>query len=159
MKLKPAISLFCILLLSWPAAHGQQSDIAAIETVLDQFHQYAATGNWDAYFDLIAESGYFIGTDVGERWGKSEFRAYAGNRSGWVYHPRQRQVNLTPTGDSAWFHEILDSESYGTSRGTGVLFKTEQGWKIAQYHLTFPVPNPLAREITDRIKAFEATNQ
>ncbi|MEQ8955095.1 MAG: nuclear transport factor 2 family protein, partial [Gammaproteobacteria bacterium] len=104
-------------------------------------------------------SGEFIGTDVAERWSKSEFRAYAGNRSGWVYHPLRRQVRLTPDGNSAWFHEVLDSESYGTSRGTGVLFRTEDGWKIGQYHLTLPIPNPLAREITDRIKAFEAGNQ
>jgi hypothetical protein len=59
---------------------------------------------------------------------------------------------------SAWFDEILDSSSYGTSRGTGVLIRTNEGWKISQYHLTFPIPNELARHVTDEIKAFEAGN-
>jgi hypothetical protein len=56
----------------------------------------------------------------------------------------------------AYFDEILESKSYGTSRGTGVLVKTRAGWKIAQYALTFPIPNDLAKDTTDRIKAYEA---
>ena len=54
------------------------------------------------------------------------------------------------------FHEILDSAAYGTSRGSGGLVWTDDGLRIAQYHLTFPVPNALAAEITERIRALEA---
>ena len=56
----------------------------------------------------------------------------------------------------AWFDEVLDSQSYGTSRGTGVLIRGAKGWRVAQYHLTFPIPNDLAGEMTGRIKAHEA---
>ena len=56
----------------------------------------------------------------------------------------------------AYFDELLDSKSYGTSRGTGVLVKGAHGWRIAQYALTFPIPNDLAKDMTDRIKAYEA---
>ena len=107
---------------------------------------------------MMSEDGVFLGTDASERWIKNEFRAYAGNRTGWVYRSVSRNINLTPDGMSAWFDEMLDSLSYGPSRGTGVLIRTNEGWKISQYHLTFPIPNELARHVTDEIKAFEAGN-
>jgi ketosteroid isomerase-like protein len=124
--------------------------------VLDAYHAAAAAGNWEAYFALMSDDGVFLGTDASERWPKEEFRAYAGNHRGWVYLPTDRHINVTPDGNSAWFDEILSSESFGTTRGTGVLIKTASGWKISQYHLTIPIPNPLARQLTDTIKEFEA---
>lgn len=131
-----------------------QTDIA---TVLDAYHAAAAVGDWARYFDLMSDDGVFLGTDAGERWPKEAFQAYAQNRSGWVYRPLERNVNLTPDGNSAWFDELLDSASYGTARGTGVLIKTAAGWKISQYNLTFPIPNALIREITDTIKNLESS--
>ena len=56
----------------------------------------------------------------------------------------------------AWFDELLDSKSYGTSRGTGTLVLTADGWRVSQYALTFPSPNDLAKDMTGKIKAFEA---
>ncbi|MBL6904440.1 MAG: nuclear transport factor 2 family protein [Pseudomonadales bacterium] len=65
-------------------------------------------------------------------------------------------MNITPDGASAWFDEALLSQSYGSSRGTGVLIRTAQGWKISQYHLTLPIPNGMVRDITNQIKEYEA---
>lgn len=138
------------------AANQENAELALIAGVIDSYHAAAATGNWDTYFDLMSDDAVFLGTDAGERWAKEEFRAYAGNRSGWVYRSVERNINLTPDGNSAWFDEILNSESYGSARGSGVLIKTAAGWKISQYHLTFPIPNELAGEITDAIKELEA---
>jgi hypothetical protein len=132
------------------------ADTDAIGGVLDAYHAAAAAGDWNTYFDLMSEDGVFLGTDADERWTKLEFRAYAGNRSGWLYSSVRRNINITPDGMSAWFDEILDSASYGTSRGTGVLIRTDAGWKISQYHLTLPIPNELAGKVTDEIKAFES---
>lgn len=145
------IALFCL------ASSAQHSDEAAVSFVLDRYHQAAASADWSVYFDLMSEDGVFLGTDVGERWPKEVFRSYASGRNGWLYTPRERHINFTPDGNTAWFDEILDSASYGTSRGTGVLIKTNGGWKISQYHLTFPIPNELARKFTDEIKAWEAS--
>ena len=50
------------------------------------------------------------------------------------------------------FDELLNSPSYGVSRGTGTLIKTNGEWKIAQYHLSFPIPNGIAKKITAEIK-------
>ena len=84
------------------------------------------------------------------------FKAYALPRfqkgGGWTYKPTSRHVYLSPDGRTAWFDEILVNENYGETRGTGVLVKTTRGWKVAQYHLTVPVPNELLREVVEMIK-------
>jgi len=129
--------------------------MAAINRVLDRYHQAAAAGEWDVYFDLMSEDGVFIGTDARERWTKPEFQRYSSGSNGWVYTPQHRNINITPDGSSAWFDEALLSQSFGTSRGTGVLIRTAQGWKISQYHLTLPIPNGMVRDITDQIKEYE----
>jgi len=150
------ILLFVTLVSCAQNIQSQQTDIAAINKVLDDYHQAAANGEWDIYFDLMSDDGVFIGTDAGERWVKQEFRQYSSGSNGWVYTPQQRNVNITPDGLSAWFDEALLSQSYGSSRGTGVLISTAVGWKISQYHLTLPIPNGMVRGITDQIKEYEA---
>lgn len=137
-------------------SRSQGSELEAINRVLDSYHSAAARGDWETYFDLMSEDGVFIGTDASERWTKPQFRLYSSGSNGWVYTPQSRNVNLTPDGASAWFDEALLSQSFGTSRGTGVLIKTAQGWKISQYHLTLPIPNGMVRDLTDRIKEYEA---
>lgn len=147
-----------------PAAPTAASDPAAargeITAVLDAFHAAAARADGAAYFGLFAPDGVFIGTDVSERWSVAQFKAYAqphfSKGQGWTYTPRSRTVVVGQDGRTAWFDEVLDSESYGTSRGTGVLVRTPEGWRIAQYALTFPMPNDLAKEMTTRIRAWEA---
>ena len=150
------IGLFFLILLFSSQATAQLQK-AAIADVLDRYHAAAATADWSAYFDLLSEDAVFLGTDVSERWPKAVFREYASGRSGWVYTAKERHINLTPDGNSAWFDEVLESQNYGTSRGTGVLIKTAEGWKISQYHLTFPIPNALADKFTEEIKAWEAS--
>ena len=150
------ILLFVTLVSCAQNIQSQQTDIAAINKVLDDYHQAAANGEWDTYFDLMSDDAVFIGTDAGERWVKQEFRQYSSGSNGWVYTPQQRNVNITPDGLSAWFDEALLSQSYGSSRGTGVLMLTAVGWKISQYHLTLPIPNGIVRGITDQIKEYEA---
>lgn len=138
---------------------GPKAEIATINTVLNSLHTYAAEANGKAYFDLYTDDAVFLGTDVTERWTKAAFQAYAmpifSQGRGWRYTPRERHVALSPMGNMAWFDEVLDSENYGTSRGTGVLTRTKAGWKISQYHLTFPIPNDLADKMTAQIMAYE----
>ncbi len=139
----------------------QNTQTQRVISILDAFHAAAARADGAAYFDLFAPTGIFIGTDAGERWTVAEFKAYAepyfSKGKGWVYTPRagSRHVMFSSSGDVAWFDELLDSASYGTSRGTGVLVRHGSAWKIAQYALTFPIPNDLAKELTARIAAFE----
>ena len=41
----------------------------------------------------------------------------------------------------------------GECRGSGVLVRGERGWRIAQYVLSLPVPNELALDLVQRIRA------
>jgi len=50
---------------------------------------------------------------------------------------------------------LLENETLGTTRGSGVLVKEKGEWKISQYNLTIPVPNQLAREFVARIRELE----
>ncbi|MFC3069847.1 nuclear transport factor 2 family protein [Phenylobacterium soli] len=154
-----------LALLATPALAAPPARIPepmAVSGVLDAFHAAAARADGKAYFDLFTPDAVFIGTDAAERWGVEAFRAYAepmfAKGQGWTYRPRSRHVVIAdiPCGCIAWFDELLDSDSYGTTRGTGVLRKTRAGWKIAQYAMTFPIPNALAKDMTGQIRAYEA---
>ena len=130
---------------------------AAVEAVLDDLHRLASEADFDAYFELFAEDAVFMGTDATERWSIPDFRGYAipadgSPPRGWTYHMTERHVFVDADGSTAWFDERLDNENYGETRGTGVLVKTDAGWKFAQYNLTIPVPNELARDFVGRIR-------
>jgi len=137
-------------------AQGQGARLRAVNRLLDKYYVAAASAGWESYFGLFADAAVFLGTDVSERWSKAEFQDYAADSSGWEYAARECNIELSADGDSAWFDEILDSASYGTSRCTGVLVRTPSGWKRIHHHLTFSIPNALAGEITDRIKRHSA---
>jgi len=47
----------------------------------------------------------------------------------------------------------LDSQSYGVTRGTGVLEKRNGKWLVTQYHLTIPLPNELVDDVVKQIQA------
>ncbi|MEM7622148.1 MAG: nuclear transport factor 2 family protein [Planctomycetota bacterium] len=135
---------------------------------LDAWHGAAAAGEAGVYFGLMTADAVFIGTDATERWSRDAFMAYsepyfgvpAGEgavsryRPAWVYVPVSRDVVVDRGGGVAWFDELLENEKYGVARGTGVLRKTSRGgWRIAQYSLSFPIPNAIAKDVTQRIRS------
>lgn len=130
----------------------------AVNSVLDALHHNAAIANFTGYFDLYSDEAVFIGTDASEVWEMDEFKAYAkphfDQGRGWTYVARDRHIYFSQHGHVAWFDELLDNASLGETRGTGVLVKEGDKWKIAQYHLTIPIPNALADDIAGQIKAF-----
>jgi SnoaL-like protein len=156
--------LFLILVLASPVSLAAQDAraVGAINSTLDQLHDAASKADGARYFRLFADDAIYIGTDAAERWTIAQFRGYAepyfAKGTGWTYKPRSRHVVVAdiPCHCIAWFDELLDSKSYGTSRGTGVLSLKNGSWKIEQYALTFPIPNDLAKGMTKQIQAFEA---
>ncbi len=156
-----ATTLAMTLVVATPLFAAEPNPEDAVAAILDSFHAAAATADGETYFELLTDNAIYIGTDAAERWTVDEFRSFAepyfDSGRGWTYTATERHVDLAPDGTVAWFDEILWNESYGTCRGTGVLLLTENGWRIAQYHLTFPVPNALAKEFTAKIKAHDAT--
>jgi hypothetical protein len=147
---------------SVPPPAAPAADPRRAAAVLDGLHEAASRADGPRYFSLFTPDAVFIGTDVGERWSLAQFRAYAepffAQGRGWTYVARQREVAIQPIpcGCVASFDEVLASEKYGTARGSGVLRKVGDDWKVAQYVLSFPVPNALAEQITAQIKVHEA---
>ena len=132
-----------------------------LHAVLDDLHAAAAAGDGARYFDHFAPEPYgtaFIGTDAGERWTLPEFRVFAepyfDGVEAWTYRPLERVIELVPgSPDVAWFDELLENEKYGTVRGSGVLVRMPDRWRLAQYVLSFTVPNRRAAEVAASIRA------
>tara|TARA_R110000737_G_scaffold342804_1_gene368008 strand:+ start:413 stop:877 length:465 start_codon:yes stop_codon:yes gene_type:complete len=134
-----------------------------LDAVLDNFHQAAGEANYDKYLGLLAQDAIYLGTDSGERWNKKQFAAfvkpYFSQGKGWLYQPIERHITATQASNIFFFDELLENKNYGRCRGSGLLIKTKQGWKILQYNLSIPVPNAIAREVVKSIKVYRTSNK
>ena len=135
-------------------AGAEELERAAVEAVLDDWHDAAAKADEQRYFAHMAADAIYLGTDASERWTKEEFRAYAhphfASGKGWTYEPRERHVSVAQ--DVAWFDERLWNAKYGECRGTGVLRKVGGKWKIVHYSLSLPIPNDVVPELLQLLK-------
>ena len=154
-----ALALAASPLLAQPAGVEQGRARAEVSAVLDALHTMASEADFDGYFNLYAREAVFLGTDATERWTREEFMDYTRARfdtgTGWTYHMLERHVSVAPDGRTAWFDERLENANLGETRGSGVLVQEEGRWKIAQYNLTIPIPNEMAREVAQRIRALK----
>lgn len=148
-----------LAMIACAASPQETADPADVAAVLDDFHAAADDADFDRYFSHFVDDGVFFGTDPEERWPVEEFRPYAARRFedgvGWTYVPRDRNIFFSDDGRTAWFDEMLDNPSGLVARGTGVLVRQEDEWKVAQYHITIPFPNALWRPITTMIREHE----
>ena len=135
-----------------PATDDVRADVAA---VLDDFHAAAGEGDADRYLAHFTDDGVFFGTDPAERWTRQQFEPYVRDRfadGGWSYVPRDRTLFFSADGGTAWFDEMIDGASGVTARGTGVLVRRGDDWKIAQYNFSVPFPNALWDTINAMIR-------
>lgn len=138
-----------------------------VEELLDAFSHAAATGNLREYFGCFYdERSRFLGTDASENWTAYEFFQYAlphfrgDGTPAWKYDPipGTRKVDIFPSTEVpsfAIFDELLSSKFGATSRGSGTACHSSGHWFICSYHLSFPVPNDIAKDITKSIHKFE----
>jgi uncharacterized protein (TIGR02246 family) len=134
---------------------------AAINHVVDDWHQAAAAADAERYFKYFTPDAVFMGTDATERWTRDEFYRYAkpyfDKGKAWSFKPVKRNVTIARDGKVAWFDEELDTPNLGPARGSGVLVRQDDQWKIAQYNLSVPIPNEIFKEIKEQIgKALKA---
>ena len=148
--------VLCLLALAASAASAQ-TPAQQVGAVLDDWHQAASVADESRYFGHFAPNGVFMGTDATERWTVSEFRQWAKpqfqRKSAWSFQPRDRHIDFSADGKTAWLDEMLDTPNLGVCRGSGVLVKLGGKWKIAQYNLSVPIPNALVGAIVKQIGA------
>lgn len=149
------IAIFIFLLFSITISAQDKSNI---DQVLTQWHKAASEANFEEYFSLMTEDGVFIGTDPTENWQNKDFRAfskpYFDRGKAWNFKTLERNIYTEENNDIAWFDELLATQM-GICRGSGVLKKTEDGWKIAHYVLSITIPNENVEEATALKKTFD----
>lgn len=134
--------LFLVFLTTF--ANAQTSEKDKVGQTIDSWHKAAADVKFDAYFNLIADDGIFIGTDATENWTKKEFNVWAkpffDKGTTWNFTALERHIFFDKSGKIAWFDELLNTQMK-ICRGSGVLVKVGKDWKIQHYVLSMTVPN------------------
>lgn len=144
-KYKPmkAFKFLTILMIIAPLISiAQEKEV--INQLLTNWHEAASSINQESYFSFIDENGIYIGTDSTEIWTKQEFYVWStphfeSNKT-WNFKATNRNIYLSDDKTLAWFDELVDYGK-GKLRGSGVLQKKTDGWKIMHYVLSVPVPN------------------
>ncbi|MEO5968123.1 MAG: nuclear transport factor 2 family protein [Ferruginibacter sp.] len=115
-----------------------------IGEMLDEFNLAAANSEFDKYFNFFSEDGHFIGTDATENWDKKTFmnfsKPFFDKKKTWNFKSIQRNIYVSEDCNIAWFDELLNTWMK-ICRGSGVVVKENNQWKIKQYVLSATVPN------------------
>lgn len=115
-----------------------------INTLLNNWHLAATEANFEGYFGKMDSISVFIGTDASENWTKKQFEAfskpYFDKGKAWDFKTLERNIYVNNSGDFVWFDELLNTWM-GTCRGSGVLEKKGNEWKIKHYVLSIAIPN------------------
>ncbi len=146
-----------VLLLFFISCNNQKStdlDVVkkkeAINNVLNTWHKDAATTNYKGYFDAMDKNFVFLGTEAGEHWNKKEFEKFSkpffDRGKAWNFTPLKRNIYFQKDNKIAWFDELLDTWM-GVCRGSGVLIKYKNSWKIKHYVLSLTIPNANIDEV------------
>ena len=121
-----------------------------VNELLNNWHKAAANANFEAYFDKMTSDAIFIGTDATENWNKTDFMDYAkphfDKGKAWSFTALQRHIFFSNDKKMAWFDELLSTQMK-ICRGSGVLIKIKNEWKIKQYVLSMTVPNDNSDEV------------
>lgn len=121
-----------------------------VSKVLDDLNTFAAAADFKNYFNLFAPESMFIGTDATEVWNKKEFMDYSkphfDKGKAWNFTSLKRNISFSSDGKYAWFDELLDTQMK-LCRGSGVLEKIGNQWKIKQYVLSQTIPNDVNDEV------------
>jgi len=124
-------------------------DDTDLDSLLNGWHGYAAKGEFEKYFEMTTEDFHFLGTDASEDWEKDEFMQFSkphfADGEAWTFKPLRRNIYKREV--YAHFDEMLNSDHMGLCRGSGVLVKKEDGWKIDHYVLSILVPNENVSEL------------
>ena len=157
--MKKVIFLFAVMCcVNLSAQQKIEAETGEIVKVLNAWHKAAADAQFDTYFRFMTADAVFVGTDPTEHWDYEAFKNYAkphfDKGKAWSFTPIQRNIYVSETGDMAWFDELLDTQMK-ICRGSGVLRKQNDHWKIAHYVLSMAIPNDNTNDVVKIKTAFD----
>lgn len=131
-----------ILFLCFLSYSNAQSNL---DTILNNWHKYAAIANIEEYFNLMDDQFVFMGTAPGERWNKKDFfefcNPYFERKKTWNFTPSNRYWQYNQDSTVAWFDEDLNTWM-GGCRGSGILIQNqEENWQLIFYNLSVLIEN------------------
>ncbi|QCX54216.1 nuclear transport factor 2 family protein [Elizabethkingia sp. JS20170427COW] len=136
-----------------------QKNETQIDKLLTEWHLAASRSDFNAYFHAFTKDAVYIGTDAKERWTKGQFasfsKPYFDRGKAWNFKTIERHISIAKDKKTAWFDEILDTPNMGICRGSGVLVKEKNGWKISHYVLSMIIPNDIANTVTEQKAAID----
>ena len=152
--------LYLSLFLLFCNGISAQKDTAVINDFIDRWHHAAAEADEDVFFGSMTADAIYLGTDASERWYRDEMKQWSApyfeREHAWRFRPVERNIYFSGEENTAWFDELLDTWM-GRCRGSGVLKKEGNEWKIVHYHLSVTVHNDLIREFIEVISK-DSTN-
>jgi ketosteroid isomerase-like protein len=147
-----------ILILVLLLGSNQQSNDnlkKQLDEMLTKWHHAAAVSDAKTYFGDLADDAIYMGTDAKEYWTKAEFQKWAepwfNRKSAWTIYATKRNIYLSEDKTYAWFDETLVA-GFGPARGSGILIKTKNGWKIKHYDLSMTIPNEVSKQVKDIVE-------
>jgi hypothetical protein len=126
-----------------------------VNIILNDWHLAATEANFDNYFGKMDSISVFIGTDASENWTKKQFsdfsKPYFDKGKAWDFKTLERNIFVNDAGTFVWFDELLNTWM-GTCRGSGVLEKKGNDWKIKHYVLSVAIPNEDVQKVIEAKK-------
>jgi hypothetical protein len=121
-----------------------------VNLTLNDWHKAASEADFTGYFKKMDSISVFIGTDASENWSKEKFESfskpYFDKGKAWDFKTLERNIYVNKSGDFVWFDELLTTWM-GTCRGSGVLERKNNAWKIKHYVLSVSIPNNDVKDI------------
>lgn len=153
------LSLVVLMLVSFDSLQYKEfGEKEQINRTLDAWHKAAAEANFKVYFGMMTEDAIYIGTDPTENWDLKAFQAFAkpyfDRGKAWDFKAIERHIYFDQSGKMAWFDELLNTQMK-ICRGSGVLVKIGNEWKIKHYVLSMTIPNDNTDEVVKIIAPIE----
>lgn len=134
-------SVLLSLLLISSSCFGQ---VDQLNRLIDNWHLAATAADLQKYSQVMSEKFVFLGTAPGERWNKNAFldfsKPYFDKGKAWDFKPSNRIWEFNTDSTVAWFDEDLETWMRGC-RGSGIIQKENNVWKISYYNLTVLIEN------------------
>ena len=154
-----SIFLFCACVTSNVVKTDKSAIKKEVNTLLVNWHKAASDANFKEYFRVLDSTTVYIGTAAEEIWTKEQFanfsKPYFDKGKAWSFTTLERNIYMSESAKIVWFDELIDTWM-GTCRGSGVLEKKEDSWKIKQYVLSVVIPNDDIQAVIDIKKKNDA---